>query len=501
MTPDTPFALTLTQSDIYFDQLHRGDSPLYNVGGYIRMGKVDPQRLALAHRRTVAQNDAFGIRILAGAEIRQEISGKRNESLPELDFAGQGDAAAAAHAWLRTLFETPLTLHGAELFRAYLLRISEHEYWYVGLAHHVAMDGWGFANWARCLGEHYHRDDVAAPGLPWRAVVDADQAYAASARIEADRAYWLDCFDTVPDRLVTPAAGSAGMRSARKCVTLSAEQAARLRRTAEDIGVGVPQVLLGLLATCLYAMYGRTDFSLGLPVHNRNTYQQKQTVGVFTSISPLRIRIEEEGSFADLVLALARQQRRAFRHQRFPLGHLVRALSLGGSAKSLYDVAFNYLKLDSSFVIDGVPAKLCYLSHHHEPTPLMFTVWEYGQDAPLELQLDHHLACFSRAAVDLVVGRILHLIDASPSLATTAVSRIDCLPPEEKAWLAAHARGEADVGMPASCMHELFEDQARTTPDAIAVRCDQESLSYRQLNQRANSLAYRLREDGAGPAR
>ena len=503
-TTHARFPLTLSQADIYFDQLHHPASPLYNVGGYIRFGRVDVARMSEAHRRLVLAHDAFGIRILGGgARPLQAISEERSTGLPLRDFSGAADPVGMAQDWLARLFETPVPFENAELFRAALLRIGESEYWYVGFAHHLAMDGWGFANWARQLGEYYNDAALeAADPVGWTAVAAADQDYANGERFASDRAYWQAGLADVPARLLSPlpaTAAATGGASARHVLTLSTAQSEAVDAAARRIGVGRAQVFAGLLSAYLYGCCDRADFVLGMPVHNRPTHAHKQMIGVFTSISPVRVQVDPQASFGALVRGLAERLRRDLRHQRYPLGHLVRDLGLQGGSRELYDIGYNYLKLDSKLVVDGAPATLVYLSHNHEPTPLMATIWEYGGQAASEIQLDYNRAYFSAADIALAAERLSHMLDMLPVMADASLGTIEVMPPEERACLLGRFNPVASAPPPVRCIHHLFEEQARRTPEAVAVICAGRTLSYRELNKRANRIAHRLRAEGVGP--
>src|SRR5262245_38290071 len=135
------FPLTLTQNDIYLDQLRHSDSPLYNVGGYIGLGSIDAARLADAHRRLVSAQDVFGLRVSVNeGRVFQSISPDRTALLSTVDFSGEDDPASAADAWQTSLFETAFDVAGTELFCAYLLKLADDQYRYLGRAHHLMMD-------------------------------------------------------------------------------------------------------------------------------------------------------------------------------------------------------------------------------------------------------------------------------------------------------------------------------------------------------------------------
>jgi amino acid adenylation domain-containing protein len=497
------FPLTSTQGDIYFDQLHRPSNPLYNVGGYIKFGKLDVTRLAQAHRQLVTRHDAFGIRIRAtGSQCEQSVVAERTDTLAVHDFSGMERAPEQARMWIDTLFQSALPCEEAELFRAALLKIRDDEYWYVGLAHHIIMDGWGFANWANMLGHYYKAPDWDdAPALPWSQIVDADLRYLGGKRMEADRSYWLQQFPSLPDKLLPCRTHGAehGDRSARAILTLTPEQWDDVHRTAVQLGVGIPHIFSALLCTYVCSVYERQDFILGMPLHNRNAHLQKQMIGVFASVSPLRVQIDPDLSFARLVQSIADQQRRDMRHQRYPFGHLLRDLGLQGGRGALYDIAFNYLKLDSKLLAQETAGQLHYISHQHEATPLTMTVWEFGDAAPVEIHLDYNLACFDAVEIGLMSRRMSHLLDRLPDLPGMAINTISVAPPCELDQLL-HGFNDTTVDYPhAQLVHQLVETHAASRPTATALVFEQQRVSYAELNQRANHLAHYLISLGVGP--
>lgn len=493
-------ALSLAQSDIYFDQLRDADCPRYNVGGYIRLERIDVERLRSAHRRLVHGHEAFGLRLAETIDgAMQYIAAERHGTLPLQDFSAAADPGASADAWLQQQFARPFALNQGPLHRACLLKLSDDSYRYAGIAHHLAMDGWGFANWARELARLYAGGEPAVLDLTWAEVVQDDQDYLAGPRYEADRQWWKSQLDELPEppfdaRYREAGSPGAPVPSRRRCVPLPAAVRDNLAACAAAVGVSVAQVLLGALAAyCLRATDTRAVV-LGLPLHNRRSRAHKDMLGVFASVSPLCVRAEGNPTLAELIRSLAPQQKAALRHQRYPVGHLVR--DLGAERRSLFQVGFNYLKLDGSLSFDARPARLVYLSHGFEATPLMLTLWE-SDDSGSELQIDHNLAYFGEDDAERLAARLLHLLERMPAQLATPLDTLDLIPAAETALL---VHGCGDDGVPprhdATAIHRLFEAQARRTPLATAASCAGQQLSYRALDQRANSIAQGLRQVG-----
>ena len=413
MTIDSQFPLTLTQSDICVDQLRRGASPLYNVGGCILLGPVDSDRLAEAHARLVRESEVFGLRVaISNRGIFQYISSARTTALPTRDFSGEARPAEAFETWSRALFETPIDIHDTELFRVYLARVADDDYRYVGVTHHLMMDGWGFSNWAILLCRLYNdRSAGVVAAIPWREIALDDQAYAGGERYLGDKEFWAEYLrEHIPPplhpRYRNGFTDPAGIPSQRKIIGLSRTEFCELQSLTRGLGAGVSHHFLAMAALVLAGRSGPDRWMFGLPFHSRKDRCRKQMLGVFTSISPLCVDLRNgRQSFSELVQEIARSQKAVFRHQRYPLGHMVRDLAPPG-ARGLYDVAFNYLRLPDGFSVDGRTAGLVYLSHNHEATPLMITLCEHGEAGPVELQLDCNLAYFSEADMSLLVDRL-----------------------------------------------------------------------------------------------
>lgn len=498
------FPLTLTQRDIYFDQICHPGAPIYNIGGYLKLGAVNASRVQHAHAMLVRAHDAFGIRIVSSESgTHQRIVGEdeRTLGLPIINLSDQPTPAEAAREKVTRLFEARMPFEDTELFEALLLKLSESEYWYVVIAHHLMCDGWGFINLAHTLAAHYKQGAQDQSVLCWRDIVASDESYQASERYARDRDYWRGELKALPERLLSPrtSAGTAQMvlSSVRHVVTLGAEELGRLRQAATDIGVGVPHVLLTVLASSMGLAHDQSDLVVGLPIHNRRGEAQKKAISVFTSVSPMRLSVNSGQRFSEVARHVAEKQKANFRHQRYPIGDIVRELGLSGGAQKIYDIGFSYLNFEDDVEFDGNLSKLVYVSHNHESTPLLVTSWECGSS--IEIKLDCNRSYFSESDARLLGSRLVHLLNLVTSNPDKALALPDVLPEEERAMLLTTFNSTASEYPKDSLIYELFELQVAARPQAVAVVYEDGSLTYGELNERANRLAHYLVAQGVRP--
>ncbi len=424
--------------------------------------------------------------------------------MPVLDLSSQECPARAFEEWQRGLFETSFEIDDAELFHACLVKLAEDDTRYVGRAHHAMMDGWGFSNWARLLRQSYE-DFEAAPeaGIAWQEVARDDEQYLASEKYETDKQYWKEHVKEIAPALIPPRyqglfAGEGKVPSRRKIIEISRAQLNEYEAMAAAAGGGAAHYFLAMLAIYFRNSSETERLVFGLPFHNRRDHRQKQMLGVFTSISPLAIDMEEGKETAGALIGrIARLQKANFRHQRYPLGHIIRDVA-GQERRSLYDVGFNYLKVGQDLSFDGKSATLVYLSHHHEATPLMVTLCEYGHSGSVQLQLDYNLAHLNDSEASLLADRFSCLLQRMRGVAEP-VARMEILPEAEVQRL---CRGYGDGPLAhkgTKCIHQLFEEQAGRTPGNAAVAAGKEVLTYAELNRRANRVARHLRALGVKP--
>ncbi|HZP66535.1 MAG TPA: amino acid adenylation domain-containing protein [Rudaea sp.] len=505
--------LTPTQREIYLDGKLSGEV-VNNLGGVQRYAcEIDVARFRRARDLVLQGNDAYRLRFV-------EVEGRCTAMLgagmyPELDvrdYSAFEGASALAEAWMHEQMETAFARLDGALFADALIKIAPREYWYFAKAHHLVMDGWGFALQMQRFLEHYARLSETAEDTSQAA---AYPSFAAQMQLQAERAssaqdhgeslaYWLSRHAGASSTLFPPRdrIAAAAACSRRVSTTIGATLLAALRRVADAAHAN----LVAVFHAALYVYFTRAHHLDGLvvcsPVHNRRTAQEKEAIGSFVNVNAHRIPAYGAVRFAELVRNIALLQKQDYRHSRLPLGALVRALREREpvAAERLNELAFNYQKLDFALSVDGTPVATHYLSHQRERTPLTFVLCEYAADQEPVLHLDYNTAYVDGPEADAILVRIHELLQQIAE-ADLPIDRYRL--PSASEWSRQLAVWN-DTGAALrenACIHDFFEEQARRAPDAVALRCGTQVLSYRELDARANRLAHRLIELGAGPER
>ena len=266
--------------------------------------------------------------------------------------------------------------------------------------------------------------------------------------------------------------------------------------------VSVLNFMISIIACYFYRISSVRDIVIGIAIHNRTTHSREGTVGVFSSIVPVHISIDEEKSFKDLLPHIAQETRIAYRHRAYSTEEVNRRLRLREIGRQeIFDISFSLEKFPGDEKIAGVLSKGKRIYNLHEQRPLEICLSDYHETGDASLGFSFSRAALSDEEVrrlanhlDCMIHAILDGKDNAP------VSQLPIMSKHEE-WQVLKGFNQTGAEYPKEALiHELFEQQVKRTPDAVAVQYEGEQLSYAELNAKANQLAHRLRalRDEAG---
>ncbi|WP_242167242.1 MULTISPECIES: non-ribosomal peptide synthetase [unclassified Pseudomonas] len=499
------FPLTAAQQDIWLDQLRVGDSPLYNIGGYVDFaGAVDPDLIQRAVERLVAKHDALRTQLHTDAEglARQTFDTEWVVEVVQHDFSRLPDPQAATQALMQAQMAQPYAMTGEPLFRFFLVKLDDDHYRLGTQAHHLILDGWGFGQMLQSLArlytdlQHGRQSEPQAPS--YIDFIDTDQRYQHSARYARDRTYWLDKYQQLPEPLLTPRHNA----QAPSNTLVQAFPVALLNRM-EQVANRYQASAFHVLLAAMYVYFTRTsqrdEWVVGLPILNRSNARFRATVGLFTQVSAVRFQFSEQLSFSALVRGVRDQLKQDFRHQRFPLSEMNRELGLRRTGRGqLFDLSVSYEQDDHDLRYGQVQARAIKVSNHHEPLPIAIHLRSNRYQDTACLHCVYNEAYFQHDEVQALAQRFTWLLEQGLENTALAVGEFSLVTPSEQAQLQ-QWNATAQPTATLQTLHGRIEAQAARTPDAVAAVHQGRQLTYAQLDQQANALALQLLEHGVQP--
>lgn len=503
----TRIPLTSAQANIFHHQCHNEGNPFYNVGGYIRLYDPDVDRLSCAHARLVETFEAFRLRVVIKDEgVFQTQASAASTELPLFDLSTHDDPHGAAEAWLAELFSTCIPMEDSELFRAALLRLTDDLYFYVGMSHHIALDGIGFVNWGAALARFY--GDASGewlerfPEISNAALVQRDANYRGSDRYEKDRRFWAEKVRRFNDNPLSTVPSDVSpqwrSRSAREVLPVSPQLQEKLSTLGGALRVERHQLVLAVLAIYFSQSYRTDSLVLGIPLHGRQSEEERNKIGLLTQMLPLLVEVDPAAPVAAVLDAIRRGQRELLRHRSFSVMEVANHPANPRLKNQLFDFGYSYLPVGDHPHFNGKPGRLVYCSHHHEQIPLLVTYWDAHDADGSALFFDYNLGYFSATEIGAVLRRFLHLLDQLLVDVDGPISHLECVTPDERRCLLARAQGShVDVEASAFNLGERFARQVAARPRQVALEGYFGSIDFAELDRRvalvAGSLHHRHR--------
>ncbi|MGW6122779.1 non-ribosomal peptide synthase/polyketide synthase [Nocardia sp. NPDC055165] len=532
-----PFPLTPAQLGVWYAQLLDPDVPI-TIAQYVDIdGELDA---AVLQQVTAEAAHAYGSPLVRIGEFdgvpHQYVDHTIavEQELPLIDLRHHDDPVAAAQEWMRAEFGAPIDLLTDRLVAGAVLRVGETRWFWYLRGHHIVLDGYGAFTNSQRIAELYTArmlDTPAREVVPGElsALVEGEQRYRESTRFVGDREHWAQRIAGLDSP--TALDGRTAPRSAINLVTggrLSEKLVDRLETIAASDDSTISAVLLAAFAAYLGRLTDRPDAVLSLPVTARTTAVMRRSAGMLSNIVPLRLPTGAAGSpatWGELLRAARVEVAGALRHQRYRAEDIRRDAEDDGrpARRALFGPLANFMLFRSDLTLGTTTGRYRVLSTG-PIEDLSLNVY-YGDRDRVHVDFEANPHLYDADTLARHHARFLGFLErlAATDL-DTALGAIEVateleLEVSTRIWNSTRFDIDAALAersVPVATLPAVFEAQVARTPDDVAVRMATSSrtdavrdnavvssadatLTYRELAQRANRLARRLRADGIGP--
>ncbi|MEV6423383.1 amino acid adenylation domain-containing protein [Streptomyces sp. NPDC051662] len=497
--------LSAAQREVWLAQQLAPKSRLYRIAEFLDIaGEIDSSLFEAALRRAVGEAEALHARFFEEGGTPWQVTAPRTDwEFPVLDLSGEADPRGAAEAWMRAETARPMDPARDTLFSFALLRLGPQRFiWYQGY-HHIVVDAFTWALFARRVAELYTSSAAGVPAeeTPFgdlRVLLERDAEYEASEEYAEDRRYWMR---RLADRPEPPRLAGRPSRppTAWLCHTaaLPREMETRLHEAAREAGVRPSAVLIAVTAAYLHRMTGAHQVVLGLPLSTRTDAELRSIPGMVVNALPLRVEVHAHTTVSELMRQVSQEVGQVLRHQRYRVEDLVRDLGLPGGMNDLTGPQVNIMFFD--YNLRFAEARATAHSLYSGPVADLFVMaYDRSDGAGVRINLEGNADLYEADDLAAHSERLLRLLEAFTTDTDQSVGGIDLLHSEERQRALTAGSGVVrDV--PQAVLPELFEAQAARDGRATAVVCGDDSLSYAELDAAANRLARLLTDDGVGP--
>ncbi len=502
--------LSFSQERLWFlDQLYPGTSA-YNLPMALRLtGALDVAAFEASLSEIVQRHPVLGMRFVErDGHVWQEPRAQQEVPFEHVPLEGASEAALR-----RAILDEaarPFDLANGPLFRAKLFRLAASAHVLVATMHHTVGDGWSISVLVRELSQRYAGRVSGQPAsLPELTVDYLDFAYQQRRHLQGEVLaqrldHWRRTLHGAPSALDLPMdrprPPRTSMRGATQRIALGRAVSDAIEALSLRTGGTHFMVLLGGFAAYLSRITGQEDIVIGTPVANRDHAELESLIGFFVGTVPLRVDLSANPTFEELIARVRATALDAYAYQDVPLEKIVEALGVERnlSHAPLFQVMLMLQNTpEGQLSLPGLelePIDLDIQSAKFDLT-LSFEPTRDGLAGVIEYSTD----LFDADRIERMVAQLQVLFSDAVFHPSKRLSELSLLPEAERHLVTGFTQGRVVVPTRQVPAHRFVEEHAQRAPDAIALELGAETLTYDELNRRANRAAHQLIAMGAGP--
>jgi amino acid adenylation domain-containing protein len=511
-----PHRLSPLQERLWFMERLNPGQPVYNEVEAVRLrGDLNAEALERALNVVIARHETLRTTIravdgLAMAQVRESYLLR----LKMINLTGRPEAEREAELERLQVSEPriPYRLEDEPAIRATLIRMEAQDHVFVLMMHHLVCD-WSSEGvlWRElsALYRGYCRNESIE--LPALALQHGDYAVwerqrSTEAAVADDLAFWMENLRRAAPLLELPSDRPRpqvlSYRGARHRFRLNRTLTEAFRQLSRRERKSLFALFTAALDALLYRYTGQEDIVLGIPIAERDRPECQSMIGFLLHTHVLRTEVKGELTFRELVGRVQQGALNLYEHRSVPFDQVVRAMQPERSLSysPLFQVMVNWRDRDQNLCfigMEGLEIESVLVDSKISKFDLTLFLTDMGEEIWAEIEYSTDL--FDAARIERMFGHYQTVLEAVAADPDQRLSELPLLTDAERRQLLVQWNN-TKVDYPASTsIHEPFEAQAARTPDRVALVFERQTLSYGELNRRANQLAHHLRGLGVGP--
>jgi amino acid adenylation domain-containing protein len=512
-----PLPVSFAQERLWFLDQYEEDTGAYDIPVTFQLvGSVDAGALRRSVDELVARHEILRTTFPSkGGTPFQAISADVEGAWEwgEEDISGLTDDAEVRRR-IEAEVRRPFDLEQGPLLRVCLFHQSESRHLLQVTMHHIVSDGWTTGIFNRELSEVYgalvrgEESPLSELPIQYGDFAVWQREWLQGEMLETQLSYWRNQLaDVKPLQLPTdrprPAIQTFSGRGLR--VQFEAGLVEGLEKLSRAEGTTLYMTLMAAFQLLLHRYSGQTDLAVGTPIAGRRRPEVEGLMGVFINTLVVRSRLEGDLTFRELLAQVRATALAAQAHQDLPFEKLVEELQPDRdlSRNPLFQAMFAYQNMPGEHLsLPGVEVAPYDLDQATSMVDLTLWIWETGGDREREGLAgtwEFSTDLFDEATIRRMQGHFRNLLEGIVADPARRLSELELLGEDERERALVDWNDTA-VPFPSEArLHDLFESQVDRTPEAVALRFGGKSLTYAQLNGRANQLSRVLKDMGVEP--
>jgi amino acid adenylation domain-containing protein len=494
------------------DQFEKGTH--YNEDFNLRLkGTVDVPVLKRAIEEIMRRHEAMRATFtLVGDELLQKLLPAKPMQFPVIDLTliPESRREVEARRIAQEEARKPFDLSQGPLWRFTFLSLADGDSILLITAHHIAVDGWSFRIFRRELFALYEAfragkpSPLAEPAIQYSDYAAWQTEWLKGEAANQQRTYWTQHLAGVPQLLELPSdrprPSKQTFRGSRISVVLPKQLTSDLKAASAREGVTLFMTLLAAFDTLLKGYTDKDDIVIGTPVANRTHAEVAGAIGFFVNTLVLRNDLSGDPTFRELLQRVRKTTLGGLANQGLPFEDLVDLLhpERSESYNPLFQVLIVFMNA-SNPAADTNSFSASYFEIENPTSKLDLSLYISDRPQGLSCVFEYSTDLFNADRIERMAQHLRVLLEAVVRNPAQRLSELPVITAEEEHRLLAKWN-DTKVAYPSNArLHELFEAQAKKTPDAVALQFGGQEMTYSVLDNSANQLAHHLVTLGIGP--
>lgn len=468
--------------------------------------EMDYSMLNKALNLIIEKNDGLRLHIVECDDIpKQYVKPYKYIHTDIFDFSSK--KIEDIREWMKQRAETPFTLIDTDLFYFAILRAPNAQTALFIKVHHILMDAWSLYNiLLNKLTEYYH---CLKNNMEIEDSVPCYSNYIAEAEFYKNRTdykeilnkskeFWKNEFSTIPGFTVLKP-GTGKLESKRKVYKISQELSDKIRLFSSNTGYSPYIIFLSVLSVYICKITSEKDIVVGSIALNRINEAEEKIFGMFVNILPVRINVETNKDFISYLADVKKKWKQVSANQKYALNDITEDYRKKNKAQhKLFDIVLSYqnVKLDT----DNMDYECELVENGHQIEALRMHISDRKNSGGFMVEMEYHRDEFTELDIDTIINQFSNILkNVICDNSSVKLCALDMLSDEERSRILEQFNNTNEDYPKDKALHNLFEKQVKLAPESIALIFEGNSLTYRELNEKANSLARVLADRGVKP--
>lgn len=496
------YSLTHPQRNLLFMEKFNPGTSLGVIAGSVNFVQknIDIEALKRAINKVIELNDGFRLHFReVDGETMQFVIPYEEYVIEVIDFSDKSQEDY--FSWEETQARVPFDIYENNLFYFAIMKREDKTSFYIKM-HHLISDGWTMVTAVNEIIECYkaltNGREISIETPSYLDYVEEEEEYNQSKRFERSKKYWLDKFADGFEaaKLKLRKTNAISTEAKRKSYVLPEKLCKKLKEYSEKENISVFSIFSTAISMYIYRAIGKESFNFGTLILNRGNQNEKKMIGMFANTVAIKAEIKPEDNLVSFSKKFSAELMGILRNQKYPYDVLKRELrEKFDTEDALFDIILSYQ--NSKFASDDeVPYTTRWHFNGHQTHSLTIDLNDRDNEGALIVSYDYLEDMFYAKEIEFLHDHIIRLLWHALDNPERELCTLEMVSQKEKDKILLGFNDTACEYPKEMTLDRIFEEQVKKTPDNVAVEAAGKSLTYAELNDRADKLAAKLRDLG-----